>query len=211
MQRYIEQLIDDIHKATWNLKPPHSLWEESEADPDNELELEDMSFVEQYIEGEKQPIAQITGIGAEQLPPSEKLAIEQRALLAVELEKLLQYFHFVLDFPATLPGHLRYPFIRDFWSEEHVPLSFGENHIEFCDYEVEHCPFPGYCTTCKEVEAQMKYDEERDATGDFDFDFDVDSLLPDLEQLEDIWDARDKIENDDEPDDDPDPNDHSPS
>ncbi|HKJ42972.1 MAG TPA: hypothetical protein VKA27_12840, partial [Sunxiuqinia sp.] len=135
MQHYISQLIDDIRQAIWNLRPPHELWEESKADPDDELELEDMSFVEQYIEGEKQPIADITGIAPEQLPPPEKLTAEQQGLLASELEKLLQYFHFVLDFPEKFPPHLRYSFILDFWNEEHVPLSFGENHIEFCDYE----------------------------------------------------------------------------
>lgn len=33
MKRYIEQLIDDLHKATWKMKPPHEMWEESGADP----------------------------------------------------------------------------------------------------------------------------------------------------------------------------------
>ena len=62
MQRYIEQLIDDIHKATWDLKPPHPMWEESGADPDNELELEDLSYVEQYLEGDlgsRAPLARV--------------------------------------------------------------------------------------------------------------------------------------------------------
>jgi hypothetical protein len=160
MQRYIEQLIDDLHKATWGMKPPHEIWEESEADPDDELELEDMSYVEKYLYGDAIPISGITGIAQEQLPPAERLSEEQQALLAVELEKLLQYFHFYLDFPKDYPAHLRYEFIRKFWEEKHVPLSFGENHIEFCDYDVEHCPFPGYCNSCKEVEEQMKFDEE---------------------------------------------------
>lgn len=161
MQRYIEQLIEDIHKATWNMKPPHELWEESEADPDDELELEDMSYLEKYIYGDEVPISVITEIHHEQLPPAEKLTQELQALLAVELEKLLQYFHFHLDFPDDYPSHLRYAFIRKFWEEKHVALSFGENHIEFCDYEEEHCPFPGYCNTCKEVAGQMKFDEEQ--------------------------------------------------
>jgi len=57
-------------------------------------------------------------------------------------------------------SHLRYPFIKDLWDEYHVPLSFGENHIEFCDHEEGQCPFPGYCPNCEEVAAQMKFDEE---------------------------------------------------
>ena len=197
MQRYIEQLIEDIHKATWNLKPPHKLWEESGADPDDELELEDISYVEQYIEGETQAIGKITGIEPEQLPPAEKLTTEQRALLTIELEKLLQNYNFILDFPENYPAHLRYSFIRDFWNEEHVPLSFGQSHIEFCGYEEENCPFPGYCDTCKEIAEQMKFDEK---SGDnADLDFDVEKLLPSPEDLENFF--RREKEDSPEPDD----------
>ena len=192
MNRYIEQLIDEIHQATWNLKPPHQIWKEAEADPDNELELEDLSHVEKYIYGEKEPVSQITGIDPAHLPPEEKLTQKQQALLATELEKLLQYFHFQLDFPANYPARLRYPFIRRFWNEEHVSLSFGENHIEFCDYEGENCPFPGYCTICEEVNAQMKDDGEPDSKADFDFEG---PLLPDLKQIDDIMKS---LDNDDE-------------
>ena len=185
MQRYIEQLIEDIHKSTWNLKPPHKLWEESEADPDDELELEDMSYVEQYIEGEAQAIGKITGIEPEQLPPAEKLTSEQQALLTTELEKLLLNYHFVLDFPESYPAHLRYSFILDFWNEEHVPLSFGENHIEFCDYEEENCPFPGYCNTCKEIAEQMEFDKRHGVKADFDID--LENLLPSPEEIEEFF------------------------
>lgn len=195
MQRYIEQLIDDLHKATWGMKPPHEIWEESEADPDDELELEDMSYVEKYLYGDEIPISAITGIGPDQIPPAEKLNQEQQALLAVELEKLLQYFHFYLDFPENFPAHLRYPFILKFWEEKHVALSFGENHIEFCDYDEEHCPFPGYCNTCKEVAEQMKFDEEHASKADFDFDIDVNNLLPSTEKIE-TWAKKQGIDND---------------
>lgn len=183
MQRYIEQLIDDLHKATWNIRPPHTLWEDSGADPDNELERDDLSYVEKYVYGDETPISGITGISQEQLPPPEKLNHDQQALLAVELEKHLQYFHFCLDFPIDYPAHLRYPFIWKFWSENQVALSFGENHIEFCDYDEEHCPFPGYCNTCKEVAERMKYEEESEKSNGADFD--IDNILPTPKEIED--------------------------
>lgn len=160
MEKYFAQLMEDIRKVTWNEKPPRELWIESKADPDNELELEDMSYVEKYLYGEKESISAITGIETHFLPPPEKLSEKQKALLSKELENLLQIHHFQLDFPGKYPPHLRYSFIRNFWNEEHVALSFGTSHIEFCDYEKKNCPFPGYCKTCDEVEAQMKYDEE---------------------------------------------------
>ncbi len=194
METYLTQLIDDIRRATWNLNPPHPLWAESKADPDDELELEDMSFIEQYVEGEELPIAEITGLAQEQLPPPERLNEQQQALLAGELENLLDVFHFKLDFPESFPANLRYPFIRNFWAESHVPMSFGNTHIGFCDYEEKDCPFPGYCSTCKEIEAEMKFDEETGSPAE-DWDFDVDDLLISPEELEErIREQRDFLE-----------------
>lgn len=160
MDNYLKQLIDDLHEATWKIKPPHDLW--STADPDDEVELEDMSFAEQYIYGKEEKISKITGIETFMLPPPEKLSEEQQGLLAEELEKLLSYFHFHLVFPDDYPSHFRYPFILNFWNEEHVALSFGNINIEFCTFDEENCPFPGYCKTCKEVAEQMKFDEEQE-------------------------------------------------
>jgi len=196
MQHYLEQLIDDLHKATWGMKPPLKIWEDSEADPDDELELDDMSQVEKYLYGDAKPISGITGIVQEQLPPVEKLNKEQLALLAVELEKLLQYFHFYLDFPKDYPAHLRYAFIRKFWEEKHVALSFGENHIEFCDYDEANCPFPGYCYTCKEVSAQMKFDEQVNQKDHSTKDFNLNSILPAPSEIE-AWVKKQGFDNDD--------------
>lgn len=176
MQRYIEQLIEDLHAATWNLNAPHEIWEESGADPDDELELEDMSYVEEFIYGDEIPISEITGINQEQLPFPEQLTKEQLALLSIELEKLLLNFHFILEFPEGYPAELRYPFIRNFWNENHVAMSFGNIHIEFCEYNEEKCPFQGYCNTCKEVARQMEVD---DLTGKAsNFEIDIDTILP---------------------------------
>jgi hypothetical protein len=160
MERYLAQLLDDINKATWNVRTPRPIWEKSGAEPDNELELEDMSYVEQYVYGDEFPISEITGIEQELLPPVDQLTVPQQALLASELEKLLNVLHFFPDFPSDYPVNLRYPFLKKLWSESHVPMSFGENHIEFCDYEEDKCPFPGYCSSCAEFKAQMKADEE---------------------------------------------------
>lgn len=159
MEKYINQLVDLIREATNKIKPPHEIWDN--ADPDYDVELEDLSHVEKFIYGEELPISQITGIDVAMLPPPDKLTYEQQAMLASELEGLLINKHFFLDFPQTFPADRRYPFIRKFWSENHVELSFGENHIEFCSYEKDCCPFPCYCTTCDEVEEQFRLDEER--------------------------------------------------
>jgi hypothetical protein len=177
MQRYIEQLVDDIHRATWRVRAPHEIWDE--VDINSDLELEDMSYAEKYIYGRKEKITHITGIPVESLPPENKLNKSQKCILVEELDKLLKIFHFHLDFPEKFPKHLRYSFIYKFWNESHVAVSFGESHIEFCDFEEETCPFPGYCDTCREVASQMSDDkdseEERSSPSD---SFDIEDMMP---------------------------------
>lgn len=195
MQNYIKQLIDDIHRATLRLRPPHDIWIQSKVDPNNEAELEDFTFLEKYYEGEEEPISQITGIEAELLPPPEKLSEEQQATLAIELEKLLIHFNFQLQFPENYPPNFKYPFIKDFWEESHVALSFGLNEIEFCDMNDEvFCPFEGYCKICEEEREQNKLEEELEAKyraehpdenyNDWPGDFNIEDLLPKKEEIE---------------------------
>lgn len=177
MQRYIEQLIEDIHQATWKIRAPHEIWDD--VDINSDVELEDMGYAEKYIYGKKERIADITGIPIENLPPENKLNKSQKGLLATKLEELLKVFHFYLDFPEKLPSYLRYPFIYRFWNECHVAISFGESHIEFCDYEEDSCPFQGYCNTCNEIANQMREDEEIERKSSNKSDsFDIDGLLP---------------------------------
>jgi len=157
MHRYIEQLISDIRQATWKIRPPHEIWDG--VDPDDEVENEDLSYVEETIYGQKEKISAITGIRKELLPPPDLLNIEQAELIATELEKMLNVFNFFPDFPEDFPAHLRYPFLINIWENEYVPLSFGELHIELCSYDANECPFPGYCKICNEITAQMEADE----------------------------------------------------
>ena len=176
MDKYIEQLINDFKTATWNLRAPGELWDS--ADIDNENEVEDLSYVEQFVYGEEQKISEITGIETGQLPPVEKLTEEQASLLAGEMEELLNYFHFYPEFPEGVPGLIRYRLLREKWDSKQVAVSFGRVHLEFCDYEEENCPFPGYCTTCKEIR------EEEEKGPKSDFQICVDELLPSREEIE---------------------------
>lgn len=164
MQKYVDQLIESIREAGWRVRPPHELWDH--ADLDSELELEDMAYVEQFVYGEEIPMAEITGIDPIELPPPEKLTIKQKAMLAKELEELLRIKNFIPDFPAKLPFHLRYSHIRELWNGEYVEMSFGETHLELCNFNEDHCPFPGYCDTCEEIREQMRYDERNSGKSD---------------------------------------------
>jgi len=191
MEKYLEQLFADLNKASQKHTPPHDIWLSSGADPDNEIELDDMSFVEEYIYGEKMPISEITGMCQEQLPPPDILNEEQQAMLSVKLEEFLTFFNFKLEFPQNFPNHQRYTFIRRFWGTEHVPVSFGTSHIEFCSYDEENCPFPGYCNTCSEFNVELEdgsnFGNNKEVNVFFDSD---DDILPSPEELELFVDSR---------------------
>ncbi len=159
MKHYVEQLIEDINEAMPDIQSVAE--QRDDIVGDDETFFKHIENVEKYLYGEEKPISTITGIDFILLPPPEKLTTEQQRVLSVELEKLLLQFHFELDFPKNYPAHLRYPFIKKFWEENHTALTFGASHIEFCSYEIENCPFPGYCKTCEEIDAQMKHDEEQ--------------------------------------------------
>lgn len=148
MQQYIKQLIDDLHEIAQKANPSGKT--EEEPVHDNETFFKHIEDVENYLHGEQLPISEITEILPEQLPPPGKLNESQLAQLSVELENFLAHFHFALDFPQNYPNHLRYPFIKNFWTEKHTHMKFGTSHIEFCNYEKENCPFPDYCHTCDE-------------------------------------------------------------
>jgi hypothetical protein len=158
MEHYINQLIEDIHTARTKLKAPSHEWDF--VDFENEAEIEDMTFAEEYIYGEREPLSQITGITKEMFPPPEKLSEPQQDRLVQEIEALLLHHNFVPEFPTVLPPDKKYSSLRNIWDQEYVEVSFGTVHIEFCDCDSDNCPFPGHCTTCEEIEAQMKIDEK---------------------------------------------------
>ncbi|MRT94568.1 hypothetical protein [Ancylomarina sp. 16SWW S1-10-2] len=159
MEHYLNHLIEDLHQITNNIN--NSDRTEDESINDDESFYKHIEAVENYLHGDQISISEITGILPEQLPPPERLSERQKTQLAAELEDFLEYFHFALDFPQNYPNHLRYQFIKKFWMEKHPDIQFGTTHIEFCNYEKENCPFPGYCTSCDEI------DDENEDMGSF--------------------------------------------
>jgi len=143
-----------------------------------------MAYLEQFYTGQEEPVSVITGIDQFLLPPDDKLTDEQKGILAIELENLLEVCHFKLDFPESYPNHLRYVIMRKFWSKKRVAMSFGTTHITLCDYDRSACPFPDYCEICDEIEMQTKCDEEQAEGIQQESDLDYSKLLPTPEEVE---------------------------
>lgn len=158
MKRYLDELIGEFHKATYNIKPPSEIWDSVNINDPGEVE--DMAYAEQHIYGTPQKLSQIVGIEKDKLPSEQKLTDQQADLLVSEIIKLLNFFNFYPVFPDNVPAKLKYRLLYEKWDSEQVPISFGEAEIEFCDYNETKCPFPGYCSSCNDIKNEVENDHK---------------------------------------------------
>jgi hypothetical protein len=149
MKRYIEQLLEDIRKAA--ASAPH-LHEQKHYLTDEEELDEHFEEIESYVHGENNiPLSSIVGIPANMLPAPSKLSRAQIKLLVKELVRMLNSWNFYPDFPENVPDEMKYRALISVWDSEQTYMRSGQMHIEFCDYDPEKCPFPGYCDACEEI------------------------------------------------------------
>ena len=148
MHLHLANIISLIHHSRYHSWNRLRLLRLPNLDTDEISEPENNSYSDRLLHGHRIPVAKITGLNCNLLPETLTLTDQQKGLLANELETLLLFYHFHLDFPPDFPPHLRYPFILKLWNESHVPVPFGVNRIEFCEYNLATCPFPGYCNIC---------------------------------------------------------------
>jgi hypothetical protein len=140
---YVQQLIEDLRVAAENVPDTRA---GRKFQSERSAMLSHFADVENYIHGEHKKLSKIVGFEKVQFPPPEKLTVRQCSALYEYMEIVLAAFNFYPDFPARLPAHLKYAVMRQHWDEEHVPMSSGESHLEFCNYEPEACPYPAeYC------------------------------------------------------------------
>ena len=155
MQRYIEQLIEDIQNAKKRPRPP-----KMELPP----ELEFVRGAEEYLHGELFEIGKLFGLEKKQFPPAEKLNTKQIQFLNKEITELWKDFNFIPDFPEGLPEKNKYNLFIDYLEHKTTYSSVGYLHFEFCTYDPESCPFPEEFCRCKDFE-----DEDTD-TENYDKD-----------------------------------------
>ena len=155
---YVKQLQEDIRRAAQK-----TLVENGNIEDDLTSFEKQMEEVESFVYGDMVPLSQIVGIATVQLPPPEKLSEVQQQTLYEDMEKLLNAFNFYPDFPENLPGHLKYQVMRARWDNEHVHMSVGQSHLEFCDYEPGNCPFPSEYCYCKNFDASAYSDTTKSA------------------------------------------------
>lgn len=175
MQRYVEQLVEDLRAIAKN--PPHLLENGGGSFPDSP-EKDDLAEIEELYGGEEHPLSGIVGLPKSALPDHRRLSDKQVIWLTSELIETLHAWNFQPDFPDNVPVRLQYDALRNHWDDKLVYMRFGTVVMQLCDANRLHCPFPGYCQICDETEKEME-----PVDYDYDFDFVADDLLPDTETL----------------------------
>ena len=148
MERYINQLVEDIRKAAKQKRPP-----KMQLDP----ELEVVRGAEEYLYGTPYKLSSLLGLNKNAFPPVEKSNTEQLKKLVIEIENLWAEFNFYADFPDGLPADYRYKLLLGKWDTEVQYVSIGNIHMEFCDYDTENCPFPKKYCTCLDFDDDEIY------------------------------------------------------
>lgn len=160
MQKYVEQLADDMQKATEKKAKINAMKLEEEGS------FNPFEGIEKILLGPYYKLSEIVGFAAESLPHDSLLSDEQTALLSSKMVGLLEVWNFFPEFPKDngmeVPPRLRYRAMRRAWEVKYAIAGNVNTEIVLCSDNLEDCPFEGYCNRC----AEGKTDEaaETDST-----------------------------------------------
>jgi hypothetical protein len=150
MEQYINQLIEDIQNA----QRPESEHVEEEKEFDIEAHFAE---VDRFVSGEgEEPLGEILGFEEIQFPPIEKLNDNQMQRISEAFVECLFSWNITAEIPEEAPISLRYSLLVSTLKKQVYIQNSGFIHLEFCQYDVETCPFGNEFCQCK----------------DFDIDFD---------------------------------------
>lgn len=143
MELYVTQLIEDLEAA----KQPDMPYV-----PDGEESIEDhFEEVDQYISGEKHiKICELIGFLPEQFPPSNRLNANQLKRIFFALDQLLDSYNIDTNLPNKLPSKLKYELVTKDLTEEVFASKHGFTTLEYCNNDVETCPFGKKYCNCKD-------------------------------------------------------------
>ncbi len=158
MNRYIEQLIEDLQAARKFAPKQRSRNEMNEEEIWDEL-----VEIDKIIDEEPdRPLQNIFGIDPASFPPIDKLTTEQAQLLSAKILELWAAFNIEASYPKNFPLERFYPMLVEKFRKPFMYFPMGITGIEFCHYEPEECPFGDEYCMCKEwsVEMMNKIEDE---------------------------------------------------
>ncbi|MDX1651129.1 MAG: hypothetical protein R3277_01470 [Brumimicrobium sp.] len=147
MNRYVDQLLEDLESMIQDL-PDFSTLGEDDEDPDEIW----MEFEQDRCSCSAIPLSRIVGIEKYILPPGSKLSKVQMELIFLHLEKILSAYGFILDFPEKIQVKVKYELLHDIWEDEFSFNPRDTQIIDFCDFDYDFCPFGLELCRCKQLE-----------------------------------------------------------
>jgi len=151
VNRYIAQLIQDINLAKENPRPEPDFGDSYEEFEKQMLEIEDASL---------EASEQILGISYEELPPAEKMTVEQTQQLLEAILNALSAKGTGVSFPGDeVPVKLAYSELRAQFRDGFFAMP-GWN-IDFCNGWCPDCAFADYCNTKDEIWSAEDLEAER--------------------------------------------------
>lgn len=151
MDRYIQQLIDDLAEAEANPVP----------EPDFGTSYEDFEKVMLQLElAPNTPSEQLVNVSYEQLPPTEKLNKIQMQNLLIAIFNALSAKGISVCIPGKgAPVELIYTEIRNMFKDGFHAMPGWT--IDFCSGWCPECAFADYCNSCKELWSKEELEKER--------------------------------------------------
>lgn len=151
MERYIEQLIEELANAEANPTPETDFGDSYEEFEKTMLEIE---------EGKKIPAKKMLNISYEELPPVEKLSKEHLEKLVPALMNALSAKGTTISIPGdNVPDEIVYREIRELFKEGFCAMPGWV--MDFCTGYCPDCAFVDYCDTSKEIWTDEEMEEER--------------------------------------------------
>ena len=141
MQTYINQIIQILNQAEQNAPPMESF-----TDSDFEFEMQ-MELLESDA---RVPLEERVGISFEELPPVDKMTVEQTQSLSIALLNALEANGTGVHFPGNgIPVKLAYTELLKYLKDGVMALK-GWN-LDFCDGWCPDCAFADYCSVKDEI------------------------------------------------------------
>ena len=141
MQRYIQQLIEDLEKAAKH--PPVIPFIEPPPHLDNNPVATELALVP------FKPIAEWTGIDEKVFPEMYLLSADDAARVNQAILSLLESIGVeIVDIPEDFPPEQLYDILITHWDEPVQYLPSSGYDLELCTGDPETCPYGELCDCC---------------------------------------------------------------
>lgn len=151
MQKYVDQLIEDLEKAAAH--PPAPAYIEIPPHMESIPDIAEVALVPYKT------IQELTGIGKEVFPNVFQLTDEQIEMITASIFKIFESLHVdLIDKPAIIPPEFLYDAIVENWGMYIQYLPSSGYDLELCTQHIETCPYGEFCDYC--LDPEYEEDEE---------------------------------------------------